>query len=257
MWAMSMAKAPRWRFVAVLYTGSCPVLALDCVTAADGGTWLFSGATDGTVAVWDATAAVRNALAEAPGVLPELLPSLVLRHAHQSGVNSLSVARAPAAIACGATDSWVLVTGGDDQAVNAVVLELSPACRVAAAIRRPGAHASGVKGVWTDGTAVHTVSLDQRVRSWRLDAASGPTAPADAPLDAPWLARLGDAEHSTSSRVDMQHWWSICAAQSVSLASAGSSITEVPDVEALAALPLAPGAGCVIAVVGRGVQVFA
>lgn len=252
MWAMSLSTAARWRFVAVLHSGSCPVLALDCVVTADGGVWLFSGATDGTVAVWDASAAVRHAMAapeEAPGVLPELSPSLVLQHAHQSGVNSLRVARQPAA----AADAWVLVSGGDDQAVNAVALELTPACRVIAACRRPGAHASGVKGVWTDGAAVHTVSLDQRVRSWRLGAAAGPVACAD--LDAPWLARLGDAEHTVGCRVDMQRWWASGDAQSISLDLAGSSVTEVPDVETLAALPLA--SGCVIAVAGRGVQLFA
>jgi WD40 repeat protein len=255
MWAMSLSKAARWRFVAVLHSGSCPVLALDCATAADGGVWLFSGATDGTVAVWDASPAVRHAVAapdEAPGVLPELAPSLVLQHAHQSGVNSLRIACQPAATA----DAWVLVSGGDDQAVNAVALELTPVCRVLAAVRRPGAHASGVKGVWTDGAAVHTVSLDQRVRSWRLGAASGHAACADAHLDAPWLARLGDPEdNALGSRVDMQRWWACRDEQCISFDLAGSSVTEVPDVETLAALPLA--SGCVIAVAGRGVQLFA
>jgi hypothetical protein len=164
----------------------------------------------------------------------------------------LRIACQPAATA----DAWVLVSGGDDQAVNAVALELTPVCRVLAAVRRPGAHASGVKGVWTDGAAVHTVSLDQRVRSWRLGAASGHAACADAHLDAPWLARLGDPEdNALGSRVDMQRWWACRDEQCISFDLAGSSVTEVPDVETLAALPLA--SGCVIAVAGRGVQLFA
>ena len=259
MWELTLAKATSWRFVSVLYSGSCPVLALECVAAADGSTWLFSGSTDGTVAAWDISSAVHAALA-APAASASLglSPSLLLRNAHQSGVNSLSVARAPVALASGAADAWMLVSGGDDQAVTALVLELSPTCRVVNAVRKPGAHASGVKGVWTDGTTVHTVSLDQRVSSWRLEAS--PTAEAasclSANLDAPWLAHLGDAEHALGSRVDMQHWWSSDPAeQHLSFVLADSSLTEVPDVETLAALPSANS--CIVAVAGRGVQVFA
>ena len=264
MWLLSLADATSWRFVSVLYTGSCPVLVLDCVAAADGSTWLFSGATDGTVAVWDVSAAVHAAraapAAQPASALPELSPSLLLRNVHQSGVNCMSVARAPGALARGVTDAWMLVSGGDDQAVNALVLELTPSCRVAAAVRKPGAHASGVKGGWTDGTAVHTVSLDQRVCSWRLDASASEAAAChdDAHLDAPWLARLGDAEHAVGSIVDMQHWWSSCSdKQQLSLMRSGSCLTEVPDVETLAALPSADGSSCIVAVAGRGVQAFA
>ena len=256
MWALSLSKASPWRFVSVLYSGSCPVLALDCVTAADGSTWLFSGATDGTVAVWDVSAVMSAAQATPAGqaapALPELSPSLLLRNAHQSGVNSLSVAR-------GAADACMLVSGGDDEAVNVIVLEMAPTCRVACAVRKAGAHASGVKGVWTDGTAVHTVSLDQRVSSWRLDASAASEAAScrNALLDAPWLASLGDAEHALGSRVDMQHWWSLGAEQHLSIVLAASSLTEVPDVETLAALPSATDGACIVAVAGRGVQVFA
>ena len=262
MWMLLLSKASPWRFVSVLYSGSCPMLTLDYITTADGSTWLFSGATDGTIAVWDVSSVVRAAQAapasQAASAMPELLPSLLLRNAHQSGVNSLSVARAPVALAC-AFDAWMLVSGGDDEAINAIVLELAPTCRVAFAVRKPGAHASGVKGVWTDGTAVHTVALDQRVSSWRLDAsaASEATSCRHAHLDAPWLARLGDAEHALGSRVDMQHWWSSGSAKPhLSFVLAGSSLTEVPDVETLAALPPAAGGSCIIAVAGRGVQVF-
>jgi WD40 repeat protein len=173
---VSASGGARWSLCATLRVGHCPVLCLSCVAALDGH-WLLGGATDGTVRVWQLGALPQQAAADAatgmesPSV-PEVMPAALLRGMHQSGVNSLSVAAAPAplATALGATQQplWVLVTGGDDQALNALVVQLSltGGVRVVAAQRRPDAHASALKAVWTDGTAVLTTSLDQRLRTW-------------------------------------------------------------------------------------------
>jgi hypothetical protein len=166
----------RWSFVAALQLGRCPVLAMSHLAVGDAH-WLVSGATDGAVAVWDVTSVTSVAAPQPAAAQTVLLPAAVLRCAHQSGVNAVCAARAPAALAAalGASPhAWVLVTGGDDQALNAILLELLPPSsdagaarvRVAAAVRDPGAHVSALKSLWTDGAAVLTASLDQRLRMW-------------------------------------------------------------------------------------------
>jgi WD40 repeat protein len=177
VWTLPVgASGARWSLCATLRVGHCPVLCLSCVVAPDG-PWLVGGATDGTVGVWhlgaltQQTAATAAAAAAAEShTVPEVLPSALLRTMHQSGVNSLSVAAAPLPLAAALGSMlplWVLVTGGDDQALNALVLQLADGdVQVVAAQRRPNAHASALKSVWTDGAAVLTTSLDQRLRTW-------------------------------------------------------------------------------------------
>ncbi|CAI5995549.1 unnamed protein product [Closterium sp. NIES-64] len=159
----------------------------------------------------------------------EVGPLCVVRGAHQSGVNCI----AAAATATAGRGHWqgqetradggdggnggnggdgvdgvedggvrgvgaaqvVVVSGGDDEAVHAVVLHLDGmgaehsvhtarseglgaeeggregrgmVARVVAQTCEPNAHSAAVKGIWTDGQAVLSVGLDQRLRCWSL-----------------------------------------------------------------------------------------
>ena len=189
IWSLALDAAasapPRWAPVAALrLRGSSPLLTLG-VIAAGGATWLAGGATDGTVTLWDVSAAAAGAAplatldASAPQQLLQLNPAVVLAGLHQSGVNSLSIAAAAASLAraCGCCDDGddcasavVVLTGGDDAALTALLLHMMRdergGVRVAAATREPGAHSSGNRAVWTDGAAALSASLDQRLRLW-------------------------------------------------------------------------------------------
>ncbi|CAI5469160.1 unnamed protein product, partial [Closterium sp. Yama58-4] len=131
-------------------------------------------------------------------------PLCVVRGAHQSGVNCI----AAAATTVAGRDDWpgqqpradggdredgedgvdgvedggvrgvgaaqvVVVSGGDDEAVHAVVLQLEgmDAEQSTHAARSEGLGAEeGEEGrsIWTDGQAVLSVGLDQRLRCWSL-----------------------------------------------------------------------------------------
>ncbi|CAI6005301.1 unnamed protein product [Closterium sp. NIES-65] len=163
----------------------------------------------------------------------EVGPLCVVRGAHQSGVNCI----AAAATATAGWSHWpwqetradggdggnggggvdgvedggvrgvgaahvVVVSGGDDEAVHAVVLLLDGTgaehsahagrseglgaeesgeggreggrrgvvARVVARTSQPNAHSAAVKGIWTDGQVVLSVGLDQRLRCWSLSS---------------------------------------------------------------------------------------
>lgn len=99
---------------------------------------VFSGATDGGIAVWDLSEAATAAGGSA------LQPILALPAAHQSGVNALSVARLGAG-------ALLLVSGGDDQALRLTLLQLRPseggrpALEASAEAHVANAHSSAVK----------------------------------------------------------------------------------------------------------------
>lgn len=178
---------------------------------------LFSGATDGEVAAWDVSEAVAAHAAESaaaaaaaaaaavattaqqqqqqeqqqerrprrqPKPPSELAPALVLRGAHQSGVNALSASllrlsnplstsTAASASAEGAAPLVVILSGGDDAALSACVLSAGAGAgagplRCEAAVRCAAAHSSALKGavLSADGSAAFTAGLDQRVCHW-------------------------------------------------------------------------------------------
>lgn len=197
-----------WRPVALLRHHACPVLCTVHCKLETGGRerhLLLSGSTDGCVALWDLTplvAAYQSSGAEDGWAPPQLAPLLALPSVHQSGVNA--VAAAPLQPASGGSSgqggpaSVLLFTGGDDQALCFVRLEVEASsggcssrgpgsgssngedaaaivgssdrlhCRVAWSVPLPNAHSSAVRGVWTDGMASFSVGLDQRVRCWKL-----------------------------------------------------------------------------------------
>ena len=208
-----------WRLAASLRYHTRPVLSL-AVTAislgntggdGDGGggaappaVIACSGATDGTIAVWDLTGlsashaaataaaaahAAHAATAPPPPPFPfplELKPATLIPASHQSGVNSIAVAPAPG----GVPGRMLVASGGDDQALRVTLLSLTAASssvvagagagagaglEVAVAVARTMsvdfAHSSAIKGVWMmHGGVIATTSHDQRLRMWAARA---------------------------------------------------------------------------------------
>ncbi|XP_014496090.1 uncharacterized protein LOC106757805 isoform X1 [Vigna radiata var. radiata] len=129
---------------------------------------------------------------------------LCLQKIHQSGVNCLHVSEIKSGQNTDCCEMYSIVSGGDDQALNHLMVELSPKsinlsdgilCPEITHIasvpeygkdfnfknmskkfkirflnneKLPSAHSASVKGVWTDGSWVFSTGLDQRVRCWRL-----------------------------------------------------------------------------------------
>lgn len=131
-----------WVFKYELQHHSGPVMSL-----AHNGRTLASGGTDGSIALWNLRD-IREGSSNATK------PVCELQHVHQSGVNAIAMA------------GDVLVSGGDDQSLCVILLE---GCTVKSMCSHACAHASAVRGVWTDGIdLVLSVGLDQRLRRWRL-----------------------------------------------------------------------------------------
>jgi len=155
-----VAATDTWCTLAWLSHHRAPVLALQFAPlayaddAAVPEVTLFSGTTDATMGVWHLTPVVnafwqslqatrrghgggevvqgiQGIQGAAPAtVAAALQPALVMRGVHQSGVNCLSVAQVPTPARCGegteaAERRYVVVSGGDDQAMHAAVV----ACR--------------------------------------------------------------------------------------------------------------------------------
>ncbi|BDA49006.1 probable WD repeat-containing protein 6 at N-terminal half [Coccomyxa sp. Obi] len=158
-------KTRRWVQVANLSYHGAPVLSLEHVR-----TWLgqhniiFSGATDGAVAVWDCAAH--------SDIVGDQQPLLALPDMHQSGVNAMSAA----VVATSEGMCRVLLaSGGDDQSLRLTHFGITwtltaprPAVTVLASVHVPNAHSSALRGVWTDGNLVASVGLDQRLRTWKV-----------------------------------------------------------------------------------------
>jgi WD40 repeat protein len=122
----------------------------------------------------------------------------LLKNVHQSGVNCLHVSEIKGGQNNNDTCTvYSIVSGGDDQSIHHLVVELSPKTitpdvthlvtepeyikdsnflnqsrsydiRFLNSEKFPSAHSSSVKGVWTDGSWVFSTGLDQRVRCWHL-----------------------------------------------------------------------------------------
>ncbi|KAK8509757.1 hypothetical protein V6N13_093606 [Hibiscus sabdariffa] len=107
----------------------------------------------------------------------EIQPIHVMNNVHQSGVNCLHLS----GDFRDSENCFLLniVSGGDDQALHYLRLKLtkqsteldaklltSETIRISNQHRISSAHASAIKGIWTDGTWVFSTGLDQRIRCW-------------------------------------------------------------------------------------------
>lgn len=142
------------------YTGAC-LTQVRHLRVEEGVVWLVTAATDGLVGVWVA----RRGVGEFELVVVERL--------HQSSVKSLDIA------ASGEEGGWLVVTGGDDNALGFLELVWSgEGFTVASKSRVKSAHAAAVTGlrvVRAGGgvTEVATVSNDQRLKVWRARRKAG------------------------------------------------------------------------------------
>lgn len=134
----------------------------------------------------------------------EIEPLHILNNVHQSGVNCLYVSDTRDLSISKERSTHYVLSGGDDQALNCLRFDISwkagsyndqdfnedgcdtaplegtndcvHTCQTLKYVMRfqlldkiKSAHASAVKGVWTDGNWVFSTGLDQRVRCWILD----------------------------------------------------------------------------------------
>ena len=126
-----------------------PVLSVSTVTVANelsSRTFLATGSTDGTVAIWNV-----NIVSA---------PLLVLKEAHQSGVNSISLNMYDQDL-----KMLSLVTGGDDQKVTVSIINVA-AMELLKCHEVMLAHESAIRALWSDGANIVSTGLDQRVHFW-------------------------------------------------------------------------------------------
>ena len=138
--------------------------ALCMATAPCGHTVLVvTGGSDGRVVVWDGGGVAAAATADSPS---PPAPLAALAGLHQSGVLALAAATLPAG------GGALVASGGDDQALALVWLDARGAPAARAVL--PAAHASAVRGVWTDGRELVSVGLDGELVGWRVGARGAP-----------------------------------------------------------------------------------
>ena len=165
---------PSWQLAAGLCYHDSPVLST-ALQDIGGRTIVASGATDGSIALWDISPAIG---AFGPGAEAlRVRPILEMRGVHQSGVNALHLSTCcppgPAPPFPGGV-RFSVASGGDDQAVRVAVCCMAPppdprCVFVVDAFSEERAHGSAVKGVWVDGDLLLSGGRDQRVRFWRLE----------------------------------------------------------------------------------------
>jgi hypothetical protein len=222
---------------------------------------VFTGATDGSVAMWDVPAAAACLPSEGPSwpstrglqcsehevALLAWQPAWSHTSYHQSGVNAMVALALPG---CG-----LLVTGGDDQALKLARLSWAgpkSAVQTTGACEVPCAHASSIKGVdvchiegtgagsgGTGAVYVCSVGLDQFLRVWKILEDSkhmeGHSNMQDAPAgsaEVAWgagrsqgaLERIGDAGLAT---IDPSSGCPMAAARSEDLGNTSGTLAQV------------------------------
>ncbi|KAI7865336.1 WD40-repeat-containing domain protein [Spinellus fusiger] len=128
---------------------------------------VFTAATDGRIACWDMSDMFYfilhsdNKVDSTEPILQLTEPSYHYQ-AHMSGVNALHVAPY--------RDSkhLLLVTGGEDNALVAAVINTCPWEAVGAPFTLPSAHASSITGLSFLHQTVFTISTDQRLNRWEV-----------------------------------------------------------------------------------------
>ncbi|KAK3334980.1 WD40-repeat-containing domain protein [Neurospora tetraspora] len=160
----------QWKLLAEgRYTGAC-LTQIRHLRVAGGDIQVLTASTDGHMAVWSAAAAVSStSTTETEKAEYQMV---ALAKVHQSSIKGLDLS-SPRSSSSG--QSWLVITGGDDNAVHFTNLQYSSAdntYKVLSRSRVKDAHAAGVTGICTvreDGEAVEVASIsnDQRVKLWR------------------------------------------------------------------------------------------
>ncbi|KAI9018667.1 WD40-repeat-containing domain protein [Phycomyces nitens] len=132
----------------------------------------FTSATDGRIACWDISESLYDALNQVDLEVDPTKPAIKLTEpafyysAHMSGVNALQV------MTYRDSKHLLFITGGEDNAVAAAVVNTCPFEAVGKPSIIPNAHASSVTdlsvGVNLIGKTVFTVSTDQRLNRWEI-----------------------------------------------------------------------------------------
>ena len=203
-------RSGQWEPLATLRQHARPVLSIAHCQVGDGGApahRVVTGCSDGCVELWDVSAAVERAcaalschhlqagdrdvsttataLGSAAQHVQEVQPELSLPGHHQSGVNAIAMRDLGAGL--------LVVSGGDDQALQAVLLCRHMACSAATTragqsercstaclsqVQVDSAHASAIKGLasckrgvqGSNTCCVASVGLDQVLRIWSVSA---------------------------------------------------------------------------------------
>lgn len=206
-----------WRPVAHLSFHKCPVLSL----ASNLDRFLFSGATDGSICIWDVGSIAKDYIDATAGWVEQMVSPLhVLHGVHQSGINCIAVAntRIP-----GEFIGFQIISGGDDQKLVCIELMLNPGFRSTVCDAK-NAHSSAVWGLWTDGDLVYSVGLDQKVRCWQVDGEQISENPGDslrlkeiasASSDVPDPSALCAHCHQNASDSNQRDYWILVAGRGV------------------------------------------
>ncbi|EAA35803.1 WD40 repeat-like protein [Neurospora crassa] len=199
----------QWKLLAEgRYTGACLTqirhLRVADADAGEEDIQVLTTSTDGHVAVWSTTS---GSTTETEKTEKAEYKMVTLAKVHQSSIKGLDLSSLG--------QSWLVITGGDDNAVHFTNLQYSSAddktYKVLSRSRVKDAHAAGVTGICTvreeeDGEAVEvaSVSNDQRVKLWRAVWQEGSEQPVKVTLlDNQYssVADAGDVEVIREGRV--------------------------------------------------------
>uniref|UniRef100_A0A8C3MWR7 tRNA (34-2'-O)-methyltransferase regulator WDR6 n=1 Tax=Geospiza parvula TaxID=87175 RepID=A0A8C3MWR7_GEOPR len=133
---------------------------------------LCSGATDGSIAFWDITGPIKDAVSIAlltQPIFPALEAPLVTVMAHSCGVNSLHIRQTP-------EGPYLVASGSDDGSIHVCLLEVAlgraeatagTCLQVLERVCRPCAHAAHVTGIRVlRPDLLLSASVDQRLTLW-------------------------------------------------------------------------------------------
>ncbi|KAK6215952.1 hypothetical protein LQW54_003927 [Pestalotiopsis sp. IQ-011] len=174
--AYAYSAAAGFRLVALgAYTGAC-MTQVQHLHVDNGGNGtatiqVLTAATDGYLTIWEARVSLFPPQAE----VSEFQTKLVTR-VHQSTMKSLAVGKLPSPSSPGGDTSYLVATGGDDDAVGAVHLRRDPSTgqfAVASKSAVRSAHAAAVTGlallsVSPETAVLASCSNDQRVKRWEV-----------------------------------------------------------------------------------------
>ena len=153
----------KWPLLAELsnpHEMECPVLTLSHA-AFENKSIVFGGTTNGDVIVWDVS---DIALDGQELDIRSLAPVAWHQGVHQSGINGMSAVT----MHTSNHDSALVVSGGDDQSLNAMIVGSDGA--LLQKVTLPNAHTSAIWDVWADEETAFSIGLDQQIRVWKIVA---------------------------------------------------------------------------------------